>query len=450
MNNRLKIILIAILVSLGLYFLIRQTFALKQGGRGNPAPTVVQTPAQPVNQPPTPPTQFDQTQEANLAAITGEVADIINGKKPVNLDNIDWTRPYLAKYKGIIPDNLLYLLNKLLQADDGRDGKALNALLASILGSVDKIKGPLSDIVSDETNSEYMRMLCMEMLGQGKIDKAATEIVAKQTEKGVADRLRSNAITAFGMGNFNRETKAKVLRKIAYDKTDPERSQAMTFLRGDPSEKTNRVLHEVLADSNETQDTRMAAAYAISGSTKDTAESAQLLMNMINDPKTADDARNVAIKSLDCLDRQKAEEVIVMILSDVERKIWPGVATRQAAALIADDHKNEKVANLLLDRLFDRKEDPITRNACALSLKRHGTNEVAFQRILSEFPNQDVDGIGCIVEYYFVGYNDQRALPVLRKWLEDHPKDWSGVSKRVNNGIRLLEKKEGRWRWEWK
>lgn len=382
----------------------------------------------------------------SLETLETEITEIASGSKEVHLDDIVWARPYLMKYRGKMPDSVLALLNLLLSAQDEGNGLKVQMLLQELLKNIDSVGDVMGELADDQRNSEFLRMASLEMLGRSSDPKAAEVFVRTLENENIADKLKNFALQTFAMGNFDLSVKKDVIQKTAMDKKNSNRNLALTLLRGEKSEETRNLLLEVLRDTTESQSNKFGAVYAISGVKSGTEEAVSELLKVLYDKNTEDPVGCAAVKSLSCLDPVKSLEIAEEILSDGKREKWTGSATRDAAAIITQKNKNERIVELLMERLFDKNEYPHVRDCCAGSLGRY-RNEDVFQKILNEFPEQDSSGVGIITEFYFVPYNDKRAVAVIEKWLKDHPFDKTGVSKSLLQGIKLLELEAGVWTW---
>ncbi|MDD2715825.1 MAG: hypothetical protein PHW04_08040 [Candidatus Wallbacteria bacterium] len=350
MKNRLKIIVMAILVSLGLYFLIRHTLTYKTGGRDDLTQKVAQVPVQTGNQPPILPKSSGQTQGSPTAtpAAISPTADVASTEE-VDIDKVVWARDYLKKYIGKVPDILLNKLNDLLKAADSKDGKRFRELLDELTVNFSLLAEPLSEIAKDNTADEYLRGVAIELLGlNGESNKNSVDTLISMTKKLFPKKVRSNSVKMLGLGNYYDQKTKDTIYEVAADKNDETHTLALSFAWKCKDQKTEKMLQEVLENPNSLQDDKAMAAYSLSVFPP-SKRSTDALSNVINDDKNSEMTIGCAIKAIARMDSDAAMSIVEKRIDDPSSVISGNAFTAILVMRTVSDSLINRLLAIVLD-----------------------------------------------------------------------------------------------------
>ncbi|MDD2715945.1 MAG: hypothetical protein PHW04_08640 [Candidatus Wallbacteria bacterium] len=408
MHNRLKITLIAILFSLGLYFLIRQTVACKQDGRGDLTPKVTQTPVQPINQPQTVSSQPGQTQDTgqtqgSVLTVSAPTIETVSTSE-IDLNKIVWLRDYLKKYIGKIKDEYLKALNDLLQAMQNQDQKGFENGMNFLALHYKELVEPLIDFAQDNTLG-YLRAVSIELLGRSKDPRAIDPLVIL-SDKIEEKEIRSTAIQALAV--FDDERSEEKIFKISADRKDNLREIAITLIGGKYTrDKTKDLLLEILhSNPPESDEIITAASYSLRGFNSDEVIVSSL-KQIISDSNNSEKTRGVAMLSLAKISPSEAIPFIERGLKSNERVV------RFNSVMAASFSNNDLIYEELYGLLINVSEFPHIRNAAAKVIEKTKPDTVV-KKIRAEFLRLDDFGAGLVADI-FVAANDIDSIDLMRQ-----------------------------------
>ncbi|MDD2717619.1 MAG: hypothetical protein PHW04_17150 [Candidatus Wallbacteria bacterium] len=431
MNNRLKIIFIAILFSFGLYFFIKQVLATRGGTFNTSQTLVVQVPApqdrinqKPIEQP------ISQTQEVAATPPNSQTTEVV-ATSEVDMTKIVWSRDYLKKYQGKIDNSILIMLNDLLKTGKDKGWKDYTKFCEYMANHNDSaLADLLLEISKDLTVDSGIRGFLLNYIVSPDRPEAV-KLIADLTNSSIDQPVRQEAIKTLGFLGGKNEIAKKRLLEISNDPKDEKRDLAISFLRNYASDESRKTIYSILEDKNASGESQLAAIYALSSHTGEKERSIELLKRIFYDMSNSGMIRGHALKSLSVIDRDVTLPILEKCLESEE----DGVA-QMLAIQLSDKFRNPRVIDLLLAILL-KSEQNFSVSTAAAVLSVDTKEQAVLDKVLENY--QLMRGWNAFNALDLIKkFGSKKAIPILRDRL-GNPKDDLGIKNEITKTINYLE-----------
>lgn len=290
-------------------------------------------------------------------------------------------------------DEAIGLLLKLAEIENhGACLSLFRALILDYSNESGQLHKRLQEIANDESQTDYRRISCAELLGNIGMKEEAVHILLKMTEnvEHKADIRRASAY-AVGKLEFSNKSIIERLLTLAENKNNKaDLRRACAFAVGKLGFNDNKVIDRLLALAEmEAQDSsvRRKAAYMVApyGPKK---QAIDILLRLAEDEKQHDDLRSSCATVVGKLGFND-EWITDRLLSLAENKTLNSSIRNSSASAIGILVLNDQtVVDRLLVLANDENESVEFRSSCAYAVGKSGNKDIAVDILNKLYNNQ--------------------------------------------------------------